>query len=134
MDVKASTKEAKQASFMTLVYYNLVYMVFYRLVTIKDSMITKEFSEKLATAKNDAHLDKIVEEIIKDQFPNPIKQEWVMPDLQGMETELMHLISFWNDRKVIHIIFSQSFEHNLTKNSSVRIPRSFPSIALQLCS
>ena len=100
MDVKASTKEAKQASFMTLVYYNLIYMIFYRLVTLQNSMITKEFAEKLASAKTDAHLDKLVEEIIRDQFPNPIKEEWVIPDLEGMETEVMHLISYWNDRRV----------------------------------
>ena len=100
MDVKASTKEAKQAALMTLVHYNFVYMIFYRLVTIKNSMITKEFAEKLATAKNDAHLEKIVEDIIRDHFPNPIKEDWAIPDLDGMETEFMHLISYWNDKRV----------------------------------
>ena len=63
-------------------------------------MISKEFSEKLATAKTDAHLDAIVEEIVSEHFPNPIKKEWVIPDLQGMETDVMHLISYWNDNRV----------------------------------
>ena len=63
-------------------------------------MITKEFAEKLATAKTDAQLDIIVEEIIRTQFPTPIKDDWNIPTLEEMETEAMHLISYWNDKNV----------------------------------
>ena len=85
MNVKGSTKEAKQAAFMTLVYHNLVYMVVYRLVTIHDSMMTREFVTKLAQAKTDHQLDELVKEIVEKQFPKPIQQGWNIPKLEEME-------------------------------------------------
>ena len=100
MDVKASTKEAKQAAFMAMVYHNLVYTIFYRLVTVKESMLSKEFAEKLAAAKNDDQLDKIVGEIINKQFPNPTQKNWRIPTLDQMELEVMDLITYWKDKNV----------------------------------
>ena len=100
MDVKASTKEAKQAAYMTLVHHNLVYMILCRLVTVKNSMITKEFAEKLAAAKTDAQLDALVEDIMKHQLPDPAKKNWNIPNLENMELEAMHLITHWKDSNV----------------------------------
>ena len=100
MDVKSSTKEAKQAAYVTMVHHNLVYMVFYRLVTIKESLISKEFAAKLAAAKTDAQLDSLVEEIVKNQFPNTKANNWSIPNLENMEVEAMHLITYWKDKRV----------------------------------
>ena len=101
IDVKLTSKEAKQASFMTLVYHNLVYMVFHKLVMVKESLITKEFAVKLAAAKTDTQLDRLVTEIIEKQFPSPTKKCWKIPTLDQMEIEVTHLASYWNDNRVI---------------------------------
>ena len=100
VDVKLTSKEAKQASFMTLVYHNLIYMVFHKLVSVSDSLISKEFADKLAAARTDAQLDKLVTEIIDKQFQSPIKKGWNIPTLDQLEIEVTHLASFWNDRQV----------------------------------
>ena len=104
VDVKLTSKEAKQASFMTLVYHYLVYLVFRMLVTVKESLITKEFADKLAMARNDAQLDRLVAEIIEKQFQSPIKKGWNIPTLDQMEVEVAHLSSFWNDQRVSQIL------------------------------
>ena len=85
---------------MTLVYHNLIYMVFRKLVTVRESLITKEFANKLAAARNDEQLDRLVEEIIEKQFPSPTKKNWNIPTLDQMEIEVTHLASYWMDRKV----------------------------------
>ena len=85
---------------MTLVYHNLIYMVFYRLVTVKNSMISKEFATKLAAAKTDAQLDELVDLIIKHQFPDPVQKNWSVPNLENLEVEVMHLITYWKDKRV----------------------------------
>ena len=100
VDVKLTSKEAKQASFMTLVYHNLIYMVFHKLVSVSDSLISKEFADKLAAARTDVQLDKLVTEIIDKQFQSPIKKGWNIPTLDQLEIEVTHLASFWNDRQV----------------------------------
>ena len=100
MNVKGSTKEAKQIAYMTLVYHNLVYMIVYRLVTVKESMMTKEFIAKLAVAKTEAQLDALVDEIIRLQFPKPIQSGWKIPKLEEMEPEIIHLTTDWNTRRV----------------------------------
>ena len=99
MDVRASTKEAKQAAYVAMLHHNLVYMVFYRLVKIKESMISKDFAAKLAAAKTDAQLDALVEEIAT-HFPNRKSNEWSIPNLEDMEVEAMHLITYWKDKRV----------------------------------
>ena len=86
---------------MTLVYHNLVYMVFHKLVMVKESLITKEFAVKLAAAKTDTQLDRLVTEIIEKQFPSPTKKCWKIPTLDQMEIEVTHLASYWNDNRVI---------------------------------
>ena len=100
MDVKSSTREAKQAALMALVHHNLVYMVFHRLVKIKESMISKEFAAKLAAAKSDAQLDALVESIMTHQFPDPVQKNWSVPNLEDLEVEVMHLITYWKDKRV----------------------------------
>ena len=116
MDVKASTREAKQAALMTLVYHHLVYMVFHRLVTVKNSMISKEFATKLAAAKSDAQLDELVDNIVKHQFPDPIQKNWSVPNLENMEVEVMHLITYWKDKKVSLIKSQLTSEFKLMVN------------------
>ena len=110
MDVKLTSKEAKQASLMTLVYHNLVYMVFHKLVSVKESLISKEFADKLAMARTDSQLDRLVDEIIEKQFQSPIKKGWKIPTLDQMEIEITHLASYWNDKRVsdykIKLLFS----------------------------
>ena len=100
MDVKGSTTTAKNASYMTLVHHNLVYMIMYRLVTTKDSMISQSFVTKLATAKTSELLDNLVEEVIKTQFPLITKTDWKIPNLEEMEKEVIHLTTDWNDQNV----------------------------------
>ena len=100
MNVKGSTKEAKQLAYMTLVYHHLIYLVLYRLVTVKDSMMTKEFVAKLALAKTDVQLTELVKEIVEKQFPKPIQDGWKIPTLEEMEPEMIHLTTNWSDRRV----------------------------------
>ena len=100
MNVKGSTKEAKQLAYMTLVYHNLLYMIMYKMVTIKESMMTKEFVVKLAVAKTDAQLDKLVDEIVADHFPSPTQKGWKIPSLDEMEKEMIHLTNDWSERRV----------------------------------
>ena len=102
IDVKLTSKEAKQASFMTLVYHYLIYMVFHKLVTVKESLISKEFADKLAMARNDTQLDRLVTEIIEKQFQSPTEKCWNIPTLDQMEIEITHLASYWNDKRVSH--------------------------------
>ena len=100
MDVKGSTATAKNASYMTLVYHNLVYMVMFKLVTTKDSMITPAFVTKLAAAKTSEQLDDLVLEIMDTQFPSFTKNNWNIPNLEQMEKEVIHLTTDWNDQNV----------------------------------
>lgn len=100
MDVKGSTTTAKFASFMTLVYHYLVYMIMYRLVTTKDSMFSKAFVDKLTAAKTTEQLDALVNDLMEKQFPSPIKKNWNIPTLDQMEKEVIHLITDWNDQRV----------------------------------
>ena len=88
---------------MTLVYHNLIYMVFHKLVTVRESMITKEFADKLALARTDIQLDRLVDEILTNQFQSPTKKAWKIPTLDEMEIEVTHLASYWNDKKVIRL-------------------------------
>ena len=91
---------AKYASYMTLVHHNLVYMIMFRLVTSKDSMISKAFVDKLAVAKTDDQLNDLVEDLMKNQFPSPIKKNWNIPNLEQMEKEVIHLTTDWLDQRV----------------------------------
>lgn len=100
MDVKGSTTAAKFASYMTLVYHYLVYMVMYRLVTTKDSMISKTFVDKLTTAKTADQLEALVIDLMENQFPSIIKKNWNIPTIDQMEKEVIHLTTDWNDQRV----------------------------------
>ena len=100
MNVKGSTKEAKQLAYMTLVYHNLVYMVMYKLATVPESMMTNEFVTKLAIAKTDVQLEKLVDEIVEKQFPKSFKEGWKIPTLEEMEPEVIHLTTDWMDKRV----------------------------------
>ena len=100
MNVKASTKQAKQIAYQTLVHHNLVYMIMYKMVTVHESMITKEFAAKLAAAKTNEQLDSLVTEIITRQLPNPIEAGWKIPKLQELEPEVIHMTTDWKDRHV----------------------------------
>ena len=100
MDVKGSTTAAKFASYMTLVYHYLVYMVMYRLVTTKDSMMSKVFVDKLTAAKTAEQLDTLVNSLLETQFPSPIKKNWNIPTIDQMEKEIIHLTTDWNDQRV----------------------------------
>ena len=100
MNVKASTKQAKQIAFMTLLHHNILYMILYRMVTIHGSLITKEFAQKLAAAKTDDQLDALVNEIITRQLPNPIQAGWKIPTLEELEPEVIHMTTDWKDRRV----------------------------------
>ena len=95
---------------MTLVYHNLIYMVFYRLIKVKHSMISKEFAAKLAAAKTDEQLDELVESIIKDQFPDPVQKKWSVPNLENLEAEVMHIITYWKDKRVSDLKLIYIFE------------------------
>ena len=85
MDVKASTKVAKQVATMTVVYHNLVYMVMYKMLATKDSMISQNFAAKLAAAKSPDQLDLLVDEIAEIQLPSPIQKHWDIPQLQDLD-------------------------------------------------
>ena len=100
IDVKLTSKEAKQASFMTLVYHNLIYMVFHKILSVKESLISKEFADKLAMARNDTQLDRLVTEIIEKHLQSPTEKCWKIPTLDQMEIEITHLASYWNDKRV----------------------------------
>ena len=100
MNVKGSTQMAKQTAYMTLVYHNLIYLIMSKVVITEDSMITKEFAVKLAKAKTPEALDRLVEELVEKHFPTPIQSGWNIPKLQDMEPELIHLTTYWLDRKV----------------------------------
>lgn len=104
MDVKASTKVAKQLATMTVAYHNLIYMVMYKLVVSKDSMISKNFAAKLAAAKSTSQLDDLVDEIAEIQLPSPIKKQWDIPQLQDLELEVLHLATYWTDVKKVSVI------------------------------
>ena len=104
MDVKASTKEAKQAAFMTLVHHNMVYMIFMKILSAQDSMISKHFATKLASAKTDDQLDLLLQQLM-EQFPSPTKNNLKIPTLEEMELEVMHLVSYWNDNRVSTTLF-----------------------------
>ena len=105
MDVKGSTKQAKQASYMTLVYHNLIYMIMNKIVTTQDSMISKSFAGKLALAKSDEQLEKLVLELAEKHFPKHIQSDWNIPKLEDMEIEAIHLATFWNDHRVSVILY-----------------------------
>ena len=115
---------------MTLVYHHLIYMVFFKLVTVKESMISDEFALKLSKAKTDAQLDKLVDEIIEKQFPSPIKKSWNIPTLDKMEIEVAHLASFWNDKRVSLI---RILEYSNYKLSSVSISCHVHAETFQFC-
>ena len=100
MDVKASTKTAKQTSLMTLVYHNMVHMILKKLLSVEDSMIDKKFAERLATAKTESQLDALAELVITKQLQSPTRKGWKIPSLDEMEIEVMHLVSYWNDKRV----------------------------------
>ena len=100
VEVKATTKAAKQASFMTLVYHNLIYIVMKRLLSVPDSMIDKKFAEKLAVAKTEEQLEALVDSVITNQLQPPSRKGWVTPKLEDMELEIVHLVSYWNDQRV----------------------------------
>ena len=100
MNVKGSTKAAKEAAYMTLVYHNLTYMIMYRIVTTKDSMITQRFVDKLARAKTSDQMEELVLDLMEHQFPKAVKKGWNISKLDQMEPEIVHLISYWNDKKV----------------------------------
>ena len=85
---------------MTQVYHYLVYLVFKLLLTVKESLISKEFANKLARARTDAQLDTLVNEIIEKQFQSPLKKGWNIPTLDQLEIEVNHLASYWNDKRV----------------------------------
>ena len=104
------------------------------LLTVKESLITKEFADKLAMARNDSQLDKLVEEIIEKQFQSPIKKGWNIPTLDQMEVEVAHLASYWNDKRVsAEIPFRKYKKELLVKLTLVRISCSVNFDTLQLC-
>lgn len=100
MNVKGSTRQAKQIAYQTLVHHNVVYMILYKLETVHASMLTKEFSDKLAAAKTDEQLDALVDEIVARQLPDPIQAGWKIPKLQELEPEIIHMANDWKDRRV----------------------------------
>lgn len=100
MNVKGSTKEAKEAAYMSLVHHYFVYMIMYRLVTVKDSMITQRFVDKLAKVKTSDQMEELVLDLMENQFPKVVKKGWNIPKLEEMEAEITHLISYWNDKRV----------------------------------
>ena len=106
MDIKGSTTTAKYACYMTLVYHNFVYMIMFRLVTTKTSMLSKTFTDKLAAAKTSAQLDQLVDDVNENHFPNIIKNGWNIPKLEDMEKEVIHLTTDWNDQRVSLIYLS----------------------------
>ena len=85
---------------MTLVYHNMVHMVLKKLLSVEDSMIDKKFAEQLATAKTEAQLDKLADLVLTKQLQSPTQKGWKIPSLDEMEIEVMHLITYWNDRRV----------------------------------
>ena len=100
VDVKSTTKAAKQAALMTLVYHYFVYMILKRLLSVPSSMIDKGFAEKLATAKTESQLEALAESVIETQIQPPSRKNWKTPKLEEMELEIIHLVSYWNDRRV----------------------------------
>ena len=100
IDVKQSTKEAKQTAYMTIVYHYLVYIVFYKLVAVKDSLLSKNFAQKLASAKTDSQLELLAKDIMETQLNVSVESELRIPVLEDMEIEVMHLVSYWNDCRV----------------------------------
>ena len=93
------------ASYMTLVHHNLVYMVLFQLLKSKESLLSREFAQKLAEAKTDSQLDELVKKIQLEQLPSPMDENWNIPTLEQMEVEVMHLISYWNDFRVSFYIY-----------------------------
>ena len=109
VNVKESTREAKQASLMTMVYHNLVYIVFFKILGKEDSMITKAFADQLTQVKSDAQMEQLVNQISTEHFPSAIKSNWKIPVLEEMELEVMFLASYWNDCRVSKILFTVNF-------------------------
>ena len=100
MDIKGSTTTAKYACYMTLVYHNFVYMIMFRLVTTKTSMLSKTFTDKLAAAKTEEQLDALINDVSQNHFPSIIQNDWNIPNLEEMEKEVIHLTTDWNDQRV----------------------------------
>ena len=85
---------------MTLVYHHLVYMIMKKILSVKDSMLEKSFAEKLAIAKTKEQLNSLAESVIVNQLKSPVRKGWEVPRLEDMELEMMHLVSYWNDKNV----------------------------------
>ena len=86
---------------MTIVYHNIVYMILNRLLSVEDSMITPAFAAKLAAVKNEAQLEKLVDEVIEKQLLSPLQNHWEIPRLEDMELEVLHLSTYWKDTKKV---------------------------------
>ena len=75
-------------------------MIMFRLVTTKDSMLSKYFADKLAAAKTSEQIETLVNDVMTNQFPSVIKKDWAIPKLDEMEKEVIHLTTDWNDQRV----------------------------------
>ena len=111
ISVKESTKAAKQAATMTLVYHYWVYMIFHQLLSVEDSMLTPAFAAKLAAAKTEEQLDQLVKEVMEKQLPSPIQKHWDIPSLEEMELEIIHLSTYWKDTKRVNYIIVLSVSY-----------------------